>query len=174
MIPNQDEHGIRYTMYRLDQIDSDLVDTLLYQKGKDLSYEDAVAGERARQQAAWEDECESLSAAAQEAGTDCVLDDFEPDLDGFEPCIDEPVIEGEHEGVHYRTTWLGGAQMLWVFKSPILGHFALCSPCVPGACDGGSPTPRADGFCGYAVPPTWLYVDPDAPKIDWYSLEESA
>ena len=151
MIPNQDEHGIRYTMYRLDQLDSDMVETLLYQYGKDLSYDDAVAGERARQQAEYDDALETLG---KYVGTDHVPA-FEPCLDSFEPCIDEPIIEGTYQDVHYRTTWLGGAQMLWVFKSPIIGHFELCSPCVPGACDGGAPTPRADGFCGYAVPPTW-------------------
>lgn len=168
MISNQDEHGIRYTMYSLDQIDSDLVETLLYTHGKDLSYEEAVAAETARQRAEYDDALETL---ARYVGVDHVPP-FEPALDSFEPCIDEPIIEGVYEGVHYRTSWLGGAQMLWVFKSPIIGHFALCSPCVPGACDGGLPTPRADGFMGYAVPPDWLFADPDAPSIDWYNLKE--
>lgn len=167
MIPNQDENGIRYTMYSMNNIIADLIDTLLYQHGRDLSDEAAVKEETARQRSEWEEECERLTVAAQEAGTDLVLDDFEADLENFEPMIDEPIIEGVYKDVHYRTTWLGGAQMLWVFKSPIVGHFKLCSPCVPGACDGGSPTPRADGFLGYAVPPDWLYVDPAAPTIDW-------
>lgn len=164
MIPNQDEHGIRFTMYSMNQIDSEMVDSLLYAYGTDLSYADACRQEEKAQRAAWEDECESKSVAAQEAGTDLVLDDFECNLDDFQPQIDEPIIEGNYEGVHYRTSWLSGAQMLWVFKSPIIGHFNLCSPCVPGGCDGGAPVARTDGFLGYAVPPTWLHVDPGAPR----------
>ena len=159
---NQDEHGIRFTMYSMDQIDPDMIETLLYAHGKDLSYLEACKEEEARQRAAWEDNAERLACENQNV----VLDDFEPNFDNFDPMIDKPIIEGEYQGVHYRTSWLQG-QMLWVFKSPIIGHFALGSACIPGACDGGSPTPRADGFCGYAVPADWLWADPDAPKIDW-------
>lgn len=166
MIPNQDEHGIRYTMYSMNDIDSDLVDDLLYTYGKDLSYEAAYEEEEACQRAEWENNCETSSILAQENfDVIPVFADFEADFKDFVPMIDEPVIEGTHQGIHYRTSWLGGAQMLWVFKSPIIGHFNLCSTCVPGACDGSAPTPRADGFCGYAVPPDWLADAPAA--IDW-------
>lgn len=158
---NMDENGIRYTLFSCNSIDSDVLHELLYTHGKDLSYETAEKEEIAQQRSIWEDECESKSVAAQEAGTDCVLDDFETYLEDFEPQIEEPEIEGTYQDVHYRTTWLGGAQHLWVFKSPMLGHFDLCSPCVPGACNGEQRNRRADGFLGYDVPPDWLYKDPD-------------
>lgn len=166
MIPNQDEHGIRYTMYSMNDIDAEMMDTLLYAHGKDLSYEAACKEEEARQRSEWEDECERLTVAAQEAGTDCVLDDFEPNFDNFFVDIDEPIIEGEHEGVHYRAAWADGEQLLMVFKSPIIGHFNLCQPGVSSACNGDEPTPRADGFCGYAVFPSWLNKG-GAASIDW-------
>ena len=164
MTPNQDENGIRYTMYSMDQIDPDVIETLLYSHGKDLSYLEACKEEEARQRSAWEDDCERRACE----NPNVELDDFEANLDNFDPMIDEPIIEGTYQGVFYRTSWLGGAQMFWCFRSLCVGHFELGSPCIPGACDGGSPTPRADGFCGYAVPGNWLVTDPDAPKIAWY------
>lgn len=171
MIPNQDEHGIRYTMYSMNDIDSEMLEILLYQEGKNLSDEAAYKEEEARQRAEWEARCEKACVEAQDEERDPpTFDDFEVNLDDFNYVdIDEPIIEGTYQDVHYRTVWLGGAQMLWVFKSPIIGHFNLCSPCAPGACDGGRPTPRADGFLGYAVPPGWLFVDPGEPRnfADW-------
>ena len=75
--------------------------------------------------------------------------------------IDEPIIEGELDGVHYRISWLGGAPMLICLKSPYRIRANLCSPCCPGACDGGSPNP--DGYEGYGVPADWMR-DQDAEK----------
>ena len=63
--------------------------------------------------------------------------------------------EGEHEGVMYRTTWLGGAPMLCVFKSPYVTKCSVCSPCVPGAGDLDSP----GDYEAYGVPVTWLTED---------------
>ena len=42
--------------------------------------------------------------------------------------IDEPIIEGECEGVKYRTSWLGGALHFFIFESPVI---AKCRPCSP-------------------------------------------
>jgi hypothetical protein len=49
--------------------------------------------------------------------------------------IEEPVIEGECDGVKYRISWLGGAPLLWSFSGPEGNARCLCSPCVPGAAD---------------------------------------
>lgn len=146
-----------YGLIALNDLDSDVIEELLYHKGRDLSYEAARDQEIAEQQAVWEDECESKTVAAQEAGTDLVLDDFVPYLDDFDPQIEEPVHEGEHEGISYRTTWLGGACHLWVFRSPFIELRAgRASPCVPGA----GILPGGDGdVAAYTVPPTWLRAD---------------
>lgn len=66
---------------------------------------------------------------------------------------DEPVHEGEYEGVRYRTSWLGGALNVWIFDSPVTGHYAECSPCVPGA--GNLDCPDLDGVVCYDVPKEW-------------------
>jgi hypothetical protein len=165
MITNQDpDTGVRYTLYRADAFDPELLDDLLYMHGKDLSYAEALEQEIAEQRSAWEDECESKAVAAQEAGTDLVLDDFELCLDSFDPQIEQPIHEGDYQNIHYRTTWLGGALHIWIFRSPIVGHFALCSPCAPGACNGDQRTSLVDGHMGYDVYPNWMAREPGAPR----------
>lgn len=150
---NMGENGIRYGFISANDLNSDLVHDLLYSYGKNLSYEAAVEEEIARQRAVWEEECETLAVAAEELGIDCVLDDFEPDLDNFDPQIEEPTIEGTYEGVSYCSSYLGGALNFFIFRSPVVGRFDLCSPCVPGACLITSR--NSDGYIGYDVPPTW-------------------
>lgn len=51
-------------------------------------------------------------------------------------------------------SWLGGAQIVFVTRSPFLTRRGLCSPCVPGAVDLDSGE-SADGSIGYDVPPDW-------------------
>lgn len=84
--------------------------------------------------------------------------------------IDEPIIEGEYDGVKYRISWLGGAPLLWVLEGPIGYVNRLCSPCVPNAadldsgfitgCGEGSSEDHAktleQGFRSYVVPVSWL------------------
>jgi len=158
---NMDENGIRYGYIACNDLDNDLVHDLLYVHGKDLSYEAAVEEEIARQRSVWEDECEAKAVQAQEEGTDLVLDDFEPYLEDFDPMIDEPIIEGEYQGVHYHVSWLGGAQNLFISKSPVIGYFRLCSPCVPGAGNLSQRAGHDDGYMAYDVPPDWRFRDPD-------------
>lgn len=159
--------GYRYTVYSCSKLDGDVLHDLFHTYGKDLSYAAAEAEEIRRQHRCWEEACETASVLAQEDGQPApTFNDFEPDLEDFDPQIEEPVIEGEVDGVKYRLDWLGGAQMLWVFESPIIGHFALCSPCVPGACDGNNPTSRVDGYMGYALFPDWLKPDPDTRSFE--------
>jgi len=61
--------------------------------------------------------------------------------------------EGEIDGVSVRVTELGGALLVWVFESPIIGWYSQCSPCVPGA--GNLDSPNPDGIECYDVPAGW-------------------
>jgi hypothetical protein len=71
--------------------------------------------------------------------------------DAYQP--DEPIHEGEKDGVKYRTSWLGGALNVWVFESPHTARTVACSPCVPNAGDLDN-VGRGDYLC-YDVPPDW-------------------
>lgn len=143
------ETGIRYGMIACNNLEPELLDALWYVYGKDLSYEEALNELKAEVRREVEFE--------QEDGF--YIDDVEDEInDRVESRaewiqIDEPTIEGQHEGVKYRITWLGGAPMLWVFESPITGEFVLCSPCVPNCCDLDHPQPG--GCVGYDVPADW-------------------
>lgn len=152
--------GYRYTVYSCSKLRKDVLAGL--RDGKDVTYAAAEAEEIRRQHRCWEEACETASVLAQEDGQPApTFNDFEPDLEGFDPQIAEPEIAGEKDGVEYYMAWLGGAQVLWVLESPIIGHFQLRGSDVPGACDGDKPTSRVDGCMAYAVPPDWLHIDPD-------------
>jgi len=149
--------GIRYTVFNAHELNADLINDF-YLNGEDLSFK--AAEEEATMK--WRIEIEDEIESEIEAGVlDQVDADYEREtrleerigawLEGIQ--IDEPVIEGEHEGVKYGINWLGGAPMLWVFESPHTGYFKLCSPCVPNACDGDNP--NATGYEGYDVPESW-------------------
>lgn len=73
---------------------------------------------------------------------------------------DEPVYEGKTDGVKWRTTWLGGAPLLWVFESPHITRARPCSPCVPNAGDLDNLDPE-HGVETYTVPAEWLYTPED-------------
>lgn len=66
---------------------------------------------------------------------------------------DEPVHEFQRDGVSGRTTWLGGALLVWVFHSQWTTQARLCSPCVPNCGDLDSLDP--DGYECYDVNPDW-------------------
>ena len=134
--------GIPYGTIYMQHIDPEVADELWYTHGEDLSYKEA------------REEIRNEVNAAVEAG-ELDEDDFDAELDSR--CdnlqIDEPIIEGECEGVKYHISWLGGAPLLWVFESLCTGMYAGCSPCVPGAGDLDSPDP--DGILCYDVPAEW-------------------
>jgi hypothetical protein len=47
---------------------------------------------------------------------------------------DEPIVEGDYLGVHYMSSWLGGALHFFIMESPVItGKAGRASPCVPGA-----------------------------------------
>lgn len=177
--------GIRYGVIAFNNLDPDLGQELWYTHGRDLSWEaaekelwaeierDADAIEEEVRIAIAEDdpslvghedyEASRIESAYMARGyddrEDYVESRFEREREQIQ--IEEPVIEGEYEGVKYRIDWLGGAPLLWVIEGPVIGRFDLCSPCVPNACSLESPNP--DGYEGYDVPADWRWNDGEAP-----------
>ena len=139
MQPNVNpETGIRYGIISANSLDGELVQDLLYYEGEDLSWKEAE---------------EEIKIAMREEGVteedwDRTLDDRLSDV-----YIDEPIVEGECEGVKYRTSWLGGALHFWIFESPRIGLYSKCSPCCPNA--GNLDSPNDDGVECYDVPEGW-------------------
>ncbi len=180
MQPNTNpKTGIRYGIISANSLNQDLLHELLYHVGTDLDYMEAqkeaqaaleieaehieeevrialaeIGGWTEREyEAAWDREVE---AAYNRLGFDDREDFIESSLgremDGY--YCEEPKTAFEYQGVTGRTTWLGGAMLVWIFDSPNVSTFDLCSPCVPGACELDSPNP--DGYTGYTVPNDWL------------------
>ena len=139
MQPNVNElTGIRYGIISANSLDGELVQDLLYYEGEDLSWKEAE---------------EEIKIAMREEGVteedwDRTLDDRLSDV-----YIDEPIVEGECEGVKYCTSWLGGALHFWIFESPRIGLYSECSPCCPNA--GDLDSPNDDGVECYDVPEGW-------------------
>lgn len=172
------ETGIRYGYISAQSIHPVVLDTIMYSVGKDLTYEAAKLEAKAEvEREADQIEEEARIAIAERGGyTDREAEDaLEEEIElaynrlGYDDqedfidsklsramdhiYIEEPIIEFEYKGVKGRTSWLGGALNLWIFESPHTNTFALCSPCVPNACNLDQPEP--DGYVGYDVPPHW-------------------
>lgn len=179
------ETGIRYGYISAKSIHHDLVDHLMYEVGKDLSFE----AEELELRALTEKDADYLEEEARiaieerggytpreyedalekeiEAAYNALgFGDREDFVEGQLSCkleyvqIDEPIIEFEYKGVHGRTSWLGGALNLWIFESPHTGLYEECSPCVPGA--GNLDQPDPGGVLAYDVPDDWR-TDHDLP-----------
>lgn len=131
--------GIAYGVLALGNIHPDIVEVLLYGKQvRDVRHEAAKSA--------------AITAGRLKYGNDfdemrCVdaLNDTWQD--------DEPEYMGRHQDVEYHCTWMGGAQMLWVFESPHIAHCVGCSPCCPGA--GDLARPGLFGMATYNVPDDW-------------------
>ena len=65
----------------------------------------------------------------------------------------ENVVSGVMDDVHYESSWLGGALLFFITKSPVVGSYSQCSPCCPNA--GDLDTPNPGGFDCYDVPADW-------------------
>lgn len=138
------ETGIRYGILAAHNIDQDWLWDM-QNHGRDVHFEEAKAELWASIKRVCKDYMrDGDSDFVADQAVECLGENWEDD---------EPVYEFELQGVKGRTTWLGGAQMVWVFESPFTDTFKLCSPCIPGACDLNSPNP--DGYVGYTVPPEW-------------------
>ena len=125
--------GIRYGYISASELDSDLVDTLIHENGVDVGYESFLK------------ELESTL----DLDTDEGQAEYDEALEAYED--DEPAIEGIYDGVHYATSWIGGALHFFIFESPVIAKCSLCSPCVPGAGDLGT---QGEFEC-YGVPEDW-------------------
>lgn len=146
--------GIRYGIIAANSLDPEIVERI-QSTGRDVH---------------WEQRLEELRLETNADVEDGLIseDEFDASLDRrIEECSnrfydDEPVHEFEIEGVIGRTTWLGGALLVWVFKSPFCSYYPECSPCVPGAgnLDGKrSPDSEARGVMTYDVPADWRYQE---------------
>jgi len=56
---------------------------------------------------------------------------WQDDLPDF--IVDEPEGEFVYMGVTVRVSSLGGATIVFVVESPVIGYYPACSPCIPGA-----------------------------------------
>ena len=179
MTPNHNpQTDIAFGVISANSLDQDLFQSL-WDSGKDLSWEAAVAEIQAKleqdaealedevrialaeiggwtereYEAAWDRHVEAaynrLGFQDREDFLDALM---EGELEKLR--IDEPVITFEMEGVTGQIGWLGGAPLVWIFESPYTGTFQLCSPCVPNACNLDQPEDR--GYAGYTVPTHWL------------------
>lgn len=141
--------GIPYGYIAAAALNQDVVDELLNGRGAiDLSYLEALdeAHKRADIDAA------ELGYVHGAPDWDRFVEKHVETQMNYYEC-DEPDIEGEHEGVTYATSWLGGALNFWIFESPVATHRARrASPCVPGA----AILDTLDGSeFGYDVPAGW-------------------
>ena len=150
--------GIRFGVIAVNNLNSDVVEDLWYGYGAvDLSYQaameelDAEIGREADRLI----ETGELQAEDRDWYVDRETDKRRDDIQ-----IDEPIIEGNYQGVHYQISWLGGAPLLFVFESPFKGRFQLCSPCIPNAVSLESPSDV--GTEGYDVPPDWRIGNDEA------------
>ena len=171
--------GIRYSVFALNHLNPDVADELWYgPQAKNLTEIEVEKEVRAEAESESEAVVEEvmfgiaetdyanlnneafvearIDAAFERLGYDSKEDyiEYRVEREMENAHIDEPTIEGEYEGVQYHISWLGGAPLLWVFQSPLIGRFNLCSPCVPNACDLSSPNPL--GYEGYTIPSDWL------------------
>ena len=145
--------GITYGYISSQALDPEIVDDLIYGfQAQDRSFE------------AWYDKkVEEATTAAREVDYHMGDSEFEKFVDKYvenaqEGYFDpEPTIEGEYEGVHYATSWLGGALNFWIFESPVTTDKARrASPCVPGA----AILDTLDGSeFGYDVPADWRWKE---------------
>lgn len=143
--PNFNENvGLPFTYFSCNNLDHELINEL-QMNGFDVHYEEAL------QEASYKAE-----TAVENGCFDDYDEAYEEELANLEDWYDdEPCHEGEHEGVRYLTTWLGGALLLCVIDSPLRGKFSRCSPCLPGALDGDTP-----GDCeGFDIPENWKMKD---------------
>lgn len=137
------DNGIAYGYIAAQALDPEVVVQLQYSpQATDVAFEEYLQSESAIER-----------RAAAEAGNFnfdglALRDRLQQ---GWE--CDEPVVEGEYEGVHYRSSWLGGALNFFILKSPYVTERARrASPCVPNA---GILDTLDGSVTAYDVPAGW-------------------
>ena len=145
--------NIPYGYISSQALDPEVVDALIYgYQACDRSF------------GAWyAEKAEEAAAAARKVDYHMTDQEFEEFVENYvenaqEGYFDpEPLIEGEYEGVHYATSWLGGALNFWIFESPVTTDKARkASLCVPGAAI--LDTLDGDEF-GFDVPADWRWKE---------------
>jgi hypothetical protein len=132
--------GIRYGIVALNSLEEWVLDEFFH-NGRNVSYEAARA--EAFVDPEYQDEDgdfdEDLFSAAYECDEDC----YELETD---------------DGLQLGLSYLGGAALVWVYKSPYTCDCATCSPCIPF---GGDLNTRRDpeGVGTYDLPADWYRQD---------------
>ena len=139
------ETGIRYGYISANSLDPDLV-CEMQSCGFDVRYEEA-------RDELWDAIKRVCKDYMQDNASDLVADVAVEELSEAWHDNDEPIHEGTIDGVKWRTSWLGGALHVWIFKSPHLDYFQECSPCVPRAANLNCQD--FNGVLAYDVPKEW-------------------
>jgi len=143
---------IRYGIISANSLDPEVVNDI-QMHGKDVHYEEA-------KEELWADIKRACGDYMSDADSDDVAD-LAVERMGDHWQDDEPVHEFDIDCPGYgrvkgRTTWLGGALLVWIFESPFIVRARVCSPCVPGAGDLDH-IDIEDGVDCYDVPNDWRY-----------------
>lgn len=159
MVNCNEETGIPYGIISSNELSQYVVDDLMYTYGTNVSDQEALKEARLeflQEKLSMEEFDELDEADYGEVLGDLGWDDF-----SFWDCYEcgEPFIYGEHEGVHYQTSWLGGALNFVIISSPNITDKAnRGSPCVPNM--GVLDTLDGDYQC-YDVPANWRWTEDD-------------
>ncbi|WP_422451920.1 hypothetical protein [Endozoicomonas sp. ALC066] len=169
-----EETGVPYGYISASALDSELVDRLMQTEGFDISYVEAVI-ETVKSHTFAENVIESVKRYNQidledinwtgRIGEDYVIacgimeieEDYPSSLGLYGKVehieVYEPTVTGVFEGVHYLSSWMGGALHFFISQSPVTTDCARrASPCVPGA--GILDTLDGD-YTSYDVPADW-------------------
>ncbi len=99
----------------------------------------------------------SLMAAIlefQAENPDADDEDLEEFLEGCE--FEEEEYSLDTDDMSLGLSWLGGAALVFVYKSNHRMSCSPCSPCVPGAGDLDTPREVGYGTVAYSLPPEWF------------------
>jgi hypothetical protein len=144
VIANVDpDNGVAYGYIGAAALDPELVDELLYNPlATDYTYDTAL-----------EEYLATERRAEYEAGRFNFDRDFHENNFANQYEASEHIVEGEHDEVQYRSSWLGGALHFFILKSPFVTDYAgRASPCVPNA---GTLDNLTGSVKAYDVPFPW-------------------
>lgn len=135
--------GIHYGTVYLNSLASWAYDEFFYQ-GTNTTYERCLDDFSREFRAAYEGDEDDFDDAFGEA-----LEAFNDSYEG-----EEESYRLEKDGLELELSYLGGAPLVWVLKSPRTARVRLCSPCCPNAGDLNSPD--EDGVEAYTLPEDWF------------------
>lgn len=142
------ETGVRYGTVYLNSLADWVFDEFLH-NGEDLSYKSAKEDFEQSFRAYFEGDPDDLDDALDEA-----LDRFNDEY-----MSEESNYRLVQDGLELELTYLGGAPLVWVLKSPHTTRVRLCSPCAPNA--GDLDAPDENGVEAYTLPTEWFRQDND-------------